>query len=259
MATISERSTALLKLIKKQKIVTMAELKNFLGTSSRMTVFRKLKPLDYISSYSHQGKYYSLSRVAQYDDHGIWRYQLVSFSRHGTLKKTIVCLVDDSSKGFSASELFAVLQVKVEDVLLELVRGRELTRKKLSGSYVYFSKAANLAKKQELTRQDTLSLLSNEEMQPDILLNELKAALIIFYSTLNEKQRRLYAGFESLKAGRGGDERIAQILDLNPKTVARGRAELLSEKVMVDGIREKGGGRKRTQKKIPRSSKRSKS
>ncbi len=259
MVKINELSTALLKLIKKQKIVTMAELKDFLGTSSRMTVFRKLKALEYISSYSHQGKYYSLSQIAQYDDNGIWRHRSVSFSRQGTLKKTIVCLIDDSSKGYAASELFAILQVKVEDVLLELVKSQALIRKKLSGSYVYFSKAPNLARKQELTRQDRLSLLKNEEMHPDILLNELKAALIIFYSTLNEKQRRLYAGFESLKAGRGGDERIAQILDLNPKTVARGRTELLSEKVMVDGIREKGGGRKRTQKKIPQSSKRSKS
>ena len=95
-------------------------------------------------------------------------------------------------------------------------------------------------------------------MHPDILLNELKAALIIFYSSLNEKQRRLYAGFESLKTGRGGDERIAAILDLNPKTVARGRKELLNEKVTVDSIREKGGGRKRIKKKSPELSKRSK-
>lgn len=86
-------------------------------------------------------------------------------------------------------------------------------------------------------------------------MNELKAALIIFYSTLNEKQRRLYAGFESLKAGRGGDDLIAELLDLNAKTVARGRRELLGEKVNVDTIREKGGGRKRIKKKSPTSSK----
>jgi hypothetical protein len=47
-------------------------------------------------------------------------------------------------------------------------------------------------------------------MRPKILMNELKAALIIFLSTLNEKQRRLYAGFESLKVGHGGDKQIAE-------------------------------------------------
>ena len=139
------------------------------------------------------------------------------------------------------------------------MRNQVLVRKKLSGSYVYFSKVPNLCERQELTRKDRLGLPENGQMHPEILLNELKAALIIFYSTLNEKQRRLYAGFESLKTGRGGDERIAAILDLNPKTVARGRKELLSEKVTVDSIREKGGGRKRIKKKSPESSKRSKS
>ena len=89
-------------------------------------------------------------------------------------------------------------------------------------------------------------------MKPAVLMNELKAALIIFFSTLDEKQRRLYAGYESLKIGRGGDKRISELLDLNPKTVARGRQELLSGKVNFDNIREPGGGRKQIKKKFQR-------
>ncbi|MCP4751181.1 MAG: hypothetical protein GY866_09825 [Proteobacteria bacterium] len=49
--------------------------------------------------------------------------------------------------------------------------------------------------------------------------------------------------------GRGGDELMAELLDLNPKTVARGRRELLGGKADVDTIREKGGGRKHIKKK----------
>ncbi len=79
MDKMTDTSIELVKLIKKNKIVMMVELKNYLETPSRMTVFRKLKQLDYISSYSHQGKYYSLDRIAQYDNHGIWRYQSISF------------------------------------------------------------------------------------------------------------------------------------------------------------------------------------
>jgi hypothetical protein len=227
----------------------MEALKEFLTTPSRMTVFRNLKRVNYISSYSHQGKYYSLPQLAQYDELGIWHYREVSFSQQGTLKQTLIHLIDQSDQGWTASELTQRLQVKVEDGLLDLVRNDRIVRKKCSGHYVYFAKATHLGKKQELTRQDRLGVIDSKQMHPDVLLNELKAALIIFYSTLNEKQRRLYAGFESLKAGRGGDERIAEILDLNPKTVARGRKELLSQKTNVDGIRQKGGGRKRIKKK----------
>jgi hypothetical protein len=236
----------------------MEALKEFLDTPSRMTVFRKLKTVDYISSYSHQGKYYSLEEIARYNDWGIWCYQVVFFSRYKTLKNTIVQLIEDSDSGFTASELTAILGVKVEDTLLELVRNKALARQKLEGRYLYFSQGTHLGRKQVLTRTDQLQVIEGQQMRPEVLLNELKAALIIFYSTLDEKQRRLYGGFESMKFGRGGDERIAQLLDLNPKTVARGRKELLSQKVMVDGIRQKGGGRKQVKKKSLTSSKESK-
>ncbi|MCP4754253.1 MAG: hypothetical protein GY866_25480 [Proteobacteria bacterium] len=227
----------------------MDELKDLLKTRSRMTVFRKLKKLDYISSCSHRGKYYSLSELAEYDEHGVWLYESVTFSKHGTIGKTLEHLIDNSPKGCSAYELYSILKVKVEDSLLVLVKKGGATRKKTSGCYVYYSKAPNLAKKQELTRKGGLRPLDTERASIGISTDELEAALIIFLSTLNEKQRRFYAGFESLKVGRGGDELIAELLDLNPKTVARGRRELLGGKADVDTIREKGGGRKRIKKK----------
>jgi hypothetical protein len=242
-------SELLLTSLKDKKIMTIDELKSILKTQCRMTVFRKLLMLGYISSYSHSGKYYSLKRIARYNKYGIWSYKPALFSKHGNLKKTIEFLIDSSAKGYTASELNSILKVKVEDTLLELVNNKIIIRKKMSGIYIYYSKAFKLGKKQELTRIDKIKY-SDEEMKPDILMNELKAVLIIFFSTLDEKQRRFYAGYESLKIGRGGDKRIAELLDLDKKTVARGRQELLGGKVNVDNIRESGGGRKQIKKKF---------
>jgi hypothetical protein len=78
---------------------------------------------------------------------------------------------------------------------------------------------------------------------------ELKAAMILFFSLLDEQQRRLYAGLEAQKLGYGGDSRIAEFLGLDVHTVARGRRELFSERVLRQGVREKRGGRTRTEKK----------
>jgi len=231
-----------------KKMMTIDELKSTLRTQCRMTVFRKISMFGYISSYSHSGKYYSLKRIARYNKYGIWSYKSALFSKNGTLKKTIEFLIDNSTKGYTASELNSILKVKVEDTLLELVKNKIVIRKKMSGIYIYYSRARNLSKKQELTRIDTIQY-PDEEMKPDILMNELKAALIIFFSTLDEKQRRLYAGYESLKIGHGGNKRIAELLDLDQKTVARGRQELLGGKVNIDNIRKTGGGRKQIKKK----------
>jgi hypothetical protein len=77
--------------------------------------------------------------------------------------------------------------------------------------------------------------------------------MVLFYSLLDEQQRRLYAGLESLEWGHGGDQRMAQLFGLDAETVARGRNELLSGQVLAERVRGAGGGRPRVEKKRPPS------
>jgi hypothetical protein len=82
----------------------------------------------------------------------------------------------------------------------------------------------------------------------------MKAAIVLFFSMLDEKQRRLYAGLESLKLGYGGDQRIAAFIGMDPHTVAKGRRELIERDFELDRVRKAGGGRKPVEKKRPKSS-----
>lgn len=248
MKNNSTALNCLITYLNEKKIVTMDEVKSILNTNTRMTAFRKLSQLNYISSCSHSGKYYTLKRIARFNKNGIWIYKSVIFSKYGTLKNTIVTLIEKSAKGYTALELNSLLKVKVEDALTDLSKSKSIIRKKTLGVYVYFSTSVNLCKQQELNRKDCDQIVRNAKMEPEIPTNELKAALIIFYSTLNEKQRRLYAGLESVKVGRGGDKFIAELLDMDQKTVAKGKRELLSGEVDVDTVRKPGGGRKQVKK-----------
>ncbi len=49
--------------------------------------------------------------------------------------------------------------------------------------------------------------------------------MILFFSLLDEKQRRLYAGLEAVRLGYGGDRRAAELaqyrIHLSPNTVGR--------------------------------------
>ena len=83
--------------------------------------------------------------------------------------------------------------------------------------------------------------------------DDLQAARVLFYSLLDEQQRRLYAGLESLEWGHGGDQRMAQGFGLDADTVARGRVELLSGQVLAARVRRVGGGRPRVEKKRRKS------
>jgi hypothetical protein len=77
-----------------------------------------------------------------------------------------------------------------------------------------------------------------------------QAALLLFFSTLDERQRRLYAGLEALRVGHGGDQWIARLTGLDVHTVARGRRELLARDQPLPGGRRSGAGRPRVEKKL---------
>ena len=80
-------------------------------------------------------------------------------------------------------------------------------------------------------------------------MDELKAAILLSYSLLDEQQRRLFAGLESMRTGQGGDQQLAESLGVDPHTVARGRQQLLDQEVVAGRTRRSGGGRPRQEKK----------
>lgn len=210
MKNTSLPAKRLLSLLQRQKIATITELKNAIGSNSTMTIFRKLRELKYITSCSHSGKYYSLKRIAKFNHMGLWFYDSVLFSSYGTLPETLRVLVEQSEKGYTASELEKLLTIKPNGPLLELIKDKKICRKKISGVFVYLSKNSTIKRQQELIRKDSIQKFESIDLSPTILMNELKAALIIFFSLLDEKQRRMFSGLESLRIGYGGDKHIAE-------------------------------------------------
>lgn len=237
-------------LLKGQKIATLTELKESLGTSATMTVFRKLKGLGYQTSYSHRGKYYTLADIPRFDPQGLWSYRSVWFSRDGNLLDTTQRFVEEADSGLTASELNGLLSVEVKEPLLQLYRRKRIDRQQIGGAYVYFSKQSGVGRQQRLQRQSPTAAfeISDSSVRSD-LSPELKAGIILFYSLLDEQQRRLYAGLEAHKLGYGGDSKIAEFLGLDPHTVARGRQELFGDLVQRQSVRKQGAGRKRAEKK----------
>lgn len=246
MRNIRFPAEALSKVLEDQKAATMPELQSVLGTRVSMTVFRKLKSLGYRTSYSHGGRYYTLDRIAQFDERGLWSCRSAWFSHHGTLLATLEHFVRKAQAGYFARELKAALHVGVRESLLKLVRRGRIARKPMSEGSLYCSPEPAVANRQVISRRAQQIEQTPEEAR---ITDEVKAALMLFLSLLDEQQRRIYAGLEALKAGRGGDPWIAEMLNLHPATVARGRRELLAGKVVVEGIRKKGGGRKPLEKK----------
>lgn len=225
----------LIKVFNKKNVLTIVDLKNYLQTNSRMTVFRKLKQLPYKSSYSHCGKYYTLDGFAKYNKNGIWGYNQIYFSKYGTLKSTVLKNIEGSKSGLSSFELEGLLHVPAYNAALGLFKAHKVARKQIGKEYIYLSlesgNAQSLLREQEIQQGQTAA---NDEMDE---------YLTLFMLLLDEKQKRLFAGFESLKLGYGGDKKIAAKTGLNAKTVSRGRRELLSKDIGMSKVRKIGAGR----------------
>ena len=242
---------AIVALLHKRKIATMPELMAALGTKSRRTVFRKLRGLPCRTSYSHRGRYYTLEDVAEFDGSGLWSYKDVWFSAYGTLLSTAAAVVEAGEWGYFVEELDNVLHVGTKDALRKLASDVRLTRERIAGQFLYCAADSDRRRRQLLARRVLLAEPGAAGPLPEaaIMPDEMRAAIVLFFSLLDEKQRRLYAGLEALKTGRGGDAQIADLLGLDVGTVARGRQDLLQQDVEVERIRRAGGGRKSLEKK----------
>lgn len=239
----------------RHKIADLPALKHALGTSADLTVFRKLMALGYLASYTHRGRFYTLRTIARFDDDGLWTHEAVWFSRHGTLMATLEAWLPQSPQGWLADELAERLHVDVHDPLHDLVRQGRGRRVELAGRFLYTAAEARQSKNQIRARRTASAIpLVADASVLHVSPDELKAAILLFYSLLDEQQRRLFAGLESIKLGLGGDTILAAFLNLDAHTVARGRQQLLDHDVAPGRVRRVGGGRPRVEKKRRTSS-----
>lgn len=175
-----ESRRALLRLFRKRRIVTLAALFEVLRTRSRMSVFRRISALSYLTSCSHAGRYYTIEEVPEFDDEGLWHHQGVSFSRHGSLKNTVEHLVGNSEAGRTHPELELNLRVRVHNTLLDLVEEERISRVYLARCYLYVNAKRRKAKAQIARRQEELEAgaLEGEEKPSSAIVIEVLLEII---------------------------------------------------------------------------------
>lgn len=149
---------ALDRLFKHRPVADLTELGRALDTRSRMSVFRRLSALDYLSSYSHTGRYYTLVSLAAFDLDGLWCFEGIGFSRDGTLKATLLRMVNGAEAGHTQHELQLRLGVRVHNPLLELVESDQLRREALDGEYVYVAAARTRTAAQMRRRRSQMTV-----------------------------------------------------------------------------------------------------
>lgn len=136
---------------RRQKVITLCELVAELNASVR-TVRRRLKKWKALASFNHNNRCYALPELPLFDDHGLWFFRQIGFSRHGHLPQTIVALVRQAPVGLSAAELGQRLHMDPRSFLWQFHQYPGIQREKQHGHYVYFAAEPELAARQKASR-----------------------------------------------------------------------------------------------------------
>jgi len=74
MLSPEESKKALYRWFRKRFIADLDQLFHLLETKSRMSVFRRLKLIGYMTSFTDAGRYYTLEDIPAFDSWGLWFY-----------------------------------------------------------------------------------------------------------------------------------------------------------------------------------------
>lgn len=154
MARPDEQSRSLKSLFQRKAVVTLKDLRRRLRATSRTTLLRALQRVGYTTSYSDAGRYYTLLDIPRFDAQGLWFWQNVGFSVHGTLRAALESLIAEAPAGHTHQELQAILRLRVHDTLRDLVEARRIARERVEAVYVYFAVDRSAARVQRARRHE---------------------------------------------------------------------------------------------------------
>jgi hypothetical protein len=184
-----QSAEVLMKMFHKKYIANIDELFDVLDTRSRMSVFRRLKPLGYLTSFTDAGSYYTLQDIPKFDTFGLGFYQDAGFSKAGTLKSTVIDVVHFSEAGKTPTELLNLLRLKVanslHNTLSGLIKGKQLKRHRVQGLALYTSIDSDIAAKQIAARGEQIksglpvATVVSIEVTLSVLVEALRAGKIL--------------------------------------------------------------------------------
>ena len=121
-----------------KKILTVTELSEILQCS-QITVHRRLKEWDALTSYNKNGRYYTIRTIPEFDKNGIWQYRDIYFSRYGTLKNTVVALASKSRKGMNHAELQEIIGLNPKCFMARFKELPGVKKERYKNYIIYFS------------------------------------------------------------------------------------------------------------------------
>jgi len=131
MTKIENPKAHFLTLFDQKKCLTIEEISQSLDYSF-ISIRRFLKAIGYHSSFTDNGKWYTLLTIPSFNKKGLWFHQKIGFSMHGNLNQTILHFINTSRQGLTAKELSDILSTPCPPVLNVMYKKKKIDRFKAS-------------------------------------------------------------------------------------------------------------------------------
>lgn len=135
---LTQTEAQIVRELKRSRVAKWADLARQ-HDCSRKTVQRAVAKVGYLCSINANGAFIALRETAPFDQHGLWTYRSVRFSRYGNLAETLQRLVEQSSAGFTGEELEELVGTHVHNHISRLIRQGDVGRCFLGRRAVYLA------------------------------------------------------------------------------------------------------------------------
>lgn len=168
------------RLLQSKIVMSIKQIRHELAGRPRSSLFRDLKKIELLTSYSHAGQYHALKSKVKFNADGLWFYEQVCFSQYGTLKNTLIRIISNSPAGMTHKELKTLLHIQIQNPLTHLLKINRLQRRLLAEQiFVYLSYDESQAldqwqKRLDINEKSLSMVLPAETIVIDILLGVIR-------------------------------------------------------------------------------------
>lgn len=196
MTTATDANQRLVLAFKAQKCWMIEPLSRQLNYSIP-SVRRFLARAGYYSSFTHNGRWYTLASIPNFGREGLWFHKEIGFSNAGSLTRTLVSLIERSPGGMTADQLGEKLRCRCHAVLVKLYRKGRVQRQKYGRSYLYLAVDPDTASQQLQIFQKPKALLLPAQIAVMVLVEFIHSPEAGFRKLANTVSRRTGAVIEA--------------------------------------------------------------
>ena len=133
-----EFDTKIFNFLERKKVATKAEIMSKVGCSGTTIAEALKRGPGYLTSYTHNRRYYAFKSNLEFDKTGSCFYKGIGFREKGTIKNTILDKLYNSEAGMNSSEIENMLGKVGRDVLARLHVKNKVVSKLFANVRYYF-------------------------------------------------------------------------------------------------------------------------